>query len=550
MENIILKKKGSSQKGVFVLKNFRKFEKIADFSGKILMGYQIPKITKPKDDRFVQIGESKYLGPSGKIDDFFNHSCNPNSGLVIKNNKVVLVAIKNITKGEEVTWDYSTTMDENYWEMKCLCKSKNCRGKISDFKYLSKNIQNKYAKLNIVPKYNLRYLKIILPQKINRKYDFLIFGAGGMQGKIVVKDLIQKGYKIFISDIYQHHIDELIEKYPRLPYKLVDLRDIKSTIALIQKTKPFLVINCAEADWNLNVYESCLKTKTHVIDLGSDIPMTKKQFAMDSTFKKNNLIGITGCGSTPGINNVMLSYAVDFFDTLQKVEAGFVWNSNKEEFVVPFSMPSIVEEFTEPASLLKNGKWIKKEPYKTIIEKRRQEVGKNKCFLVRHPEPYTFYFYYKDKGLKNIKFYAGFPDHSFYTIYNFIQLGFTKKEEIMINGEKVIPLNFLTEILRKISPSKSYKEKEVLWVSIVGKKNKKTKKIFMECIVDTLPNWREAGCNIDTGIPASVIAQMVRKGKINNYGSFAPEAVVPKEYFFKKLSEKRMKVYMNNTLIN
>jgi len=388
--------------------------------------------------------------------------------------------------------------------------------------------------------------------KLNKKikYDFLIFGAGGMQGKIVIKDLLEKGYRIFVSDFYQSHIDDLEEKFGQLHYELVDLRDIKQTSALVKKVKPYLVINCAEADFNLNVYRVCLKNKVHVIDLCSDIPMTKEQLDMDSDFRKEKLIAITGCGSTPGINNVMLDYAVGLLDSVHTVEAGFAWNSNIKEFVVPFSIPSIVEEFTVPATMMKNGKWIKKIPYSTIRGKRYQEVGRNKIFLVRHPEPYTFYLYYKDKGLKNIKFYGGFPTHSFSTINSFIKLGLASKEKIKINGYEIQPLEFLTEILRKSEVPEGYTENEVLWVEAIGKKDGKPKKIYMECIVDTLPGWEDAGCNIDTGVPASIIAQMVIKGKIKAWGSFAPEAVVPKEDFFRALKEKDMDVYMNGKIIN
>lgn len=382
------------------------------------------------------------------------------------------------------------------------------------------------------------------------KYDFLIFGAGGMQGKIVIKDLLEKNYKIFISDVYQHHIDELKQKFGDFDYEILDLRDMKQAASLIKRVRPFLVVNCAEGDWNLAVYRACLKNKVHVIDLGSDIPMTKKQLAMDSSFRKQKLIAITGCGSTPGINNVMLDYAVSQLDSVHTVEAGFAWNSNIKEFVVPFSIPSIVEEFTDPASMIKNNRWYKKVPLETIKGKRYQEVGRNKIFMVRHPEPYTFYYYYKNKGLKNVKYYAGFPTHSFSAIYNFIKLGLTSKEKVKMDGTEIIPLEFLTEILRKSEVPEGYKENEVLWVEVIGKKDNKRKEIFMECTADTLPGWEDAGCNIDTGIPTSIMAQMVFNGQIKAWGSFAPEAVVPKEEFFKALREKDMEVYMNGRLIN
>ncbi len=387
--------------------------------------------------------------------------------------------------------------------------------------------------------------------KKKTKYDFLIFGAGGMQGKIVIKDLLEKGYKIFVSDVYQRHIDLITEKFGELEYELADLRDSKQIFALIKKVKPFLVINCAELDFNLKVYRACLKNKVHVIDLGSsDGVMTKRQLEMDSAFRQQKLIAITGCGSTPGVNNVMLDYAVGLLDSLHTVEAGFAWNSNIKEFVPPFSIPSIMEEFVDPAPFIKNNKWYKKSPFESVKGKRYQEIGRNKCFLSRHPEPYTFYYYYKDKGLRNIKFYAGFPAHSFSTISSFIKLGLASKEKISVNGSEIVPLEFLTEVLRESKMPEGYKENEVLWVQAIGKKDGKRKEVFMECIANTLPGWEDAGCNIDTGLPASIIAQMIINKQIKAWGSFAPEAVVPKEEFFKALREKDMDVYMNGRLIN
>ncbi len=102
-----------------------------------------------------------YVGPSRDLDDFVNHSCNPNSGIKVTNRKVILIAIKNIQEGQEITFDYSTTMDEDDWEMDCNCGSQYCRKKIKDFKHLSKKIQEKYIRLGIVPKFILKNIKKI-----------------------------------------------------------------------------------------------------------------------------------------------------------------------------------------------------------------------------------------------------------------------------------------------------------------------------------------------------------------------------------------------------
>lgn len=150
--NLILKD-SKNDKGVFANRDFKKGEFIKEFKGKLFTSKQLPYPYDKVKDHYVQIGSNLYLGPSGNIDDFFNHSCNPNSGLKIDNNKVILIAIKKIKKGEEMTWDYSTTMDEDDFEMNCYCQYKNCRKRIRDFKYLPKKIQKNYIILGIVPKY-------------------------------------------------------------------------------------------------------------------------------------------------------------------------------------------------------------------------------------------------------------------------------------------------------------------------------------------------------------------------------------------------------------
>lgn len=80
MDTLIL---GQSKlgKAIFANKDLKKGEKIIRLEGQLMKRGELPELIKPEDDRYVQIGKDKYLGPSGGLDDFFNHSCNHNSGL-------------------------------------------------------------------------------------------------------------------------------------------------------------------------------------------------------------------------------------------------------------------------------------------------------------------------------------------------------------------------------------------------------------------------------------------------------------------------------------
>lgn len=386
------------------------------------------------------------------------------------------------------------------------------------------------------------------------KYDFIVLGADGMQGKIVSRDLLESGYSVFMADLYKSRVNDLLKKYSATEqafFTYVDLRDIEMTINIIEKSGSDVVVNCAEGDWNVNVYKACLHTKAHCLDLGSHIEMSKEQLAMDSAFKKIKRTAITGCGSVPGIGNVMLRYAGKKFDSIDSIDVGFAWNSNKKKFVVPFSIESVLEEFTFAAPIMKGGRMMHKKPLATFMVQRYKSIGYQKSFLVDHPETWTFYHYFKDKGVKNIRFFAGFPYHSLETILSLIELGFMNKKPVkMLKGVEIIPIEFLTQMLKRLRLPRDYKERENLWVDITGRKARKPKKILMECLVPPLEEWKDAGCNIDTGFPASIMARMIKEGELTQRGSFAPEGVVPEKKFFHELRKKKMVVYENGTVIN
>jgi SET domain-containing protein len=138
-------------KGVIASNVFRAGERILEFFGPRLHKDELPTISSFEDDRYLQVGPTEYIGESNGLDDFINHSCDPNCKVVITSDKVFLEAIVDIEIGDEITFDYSTTMAEDDWELDCLCDQPQCRGRVRDFKTLPGHIKEKYIKLGAVP---------------------------------------------------------------------------------------------------------------------------------------------------------------------------------------------------------------------------------------------------------------------------------------------------------------------------------------------------------------------------------------------------------------
>jgi SET domain-containing protein len=102
----------------------------------------------------LQIEREKYILPHFP---FFlsNHSCNPNCGI---KKELEFTTIRPVKKGEELRWDYSTSMLERHWTLNCECGEKNCRKKITDFDLLPRSLQHRYIKKGIVMPYILEFL--------------------------------------------------------------------------------------------------------------------------------------------------------------------------------------------------------------------------------------------------------------------------------------------------------------------------------------------------------------------------------------------------------
>jgi SET domain-containing protein len=144
-------------KGVFATEHINAGGKILQFEGSVVSPEELPNPYSAANDYYLQIGERIFLGPSGGIDDYVNHSCCPNTGVLFDSGNIKLVAITPIPSGSEITFDYSTTMENFWWEMDCSCGSANCRRKIKNFMDIGPEIQARYIQLGVVPHYILKH---------------------------------------------------------------------------------------------------------------------------------------------------------------------------------------------------------------------------------------------------------------------------------------------------------------------------------------------------------------------------------------------------------
>jgi hypothetical protein len=99
-----------------------------------------------------------------------NHSCEPNAGIRDTGNEfcITLIALRDISQDEEIRYDYSTTMDEDFFTMPCRCGSITCRGVVEDFRRLPSDVRESYLESGLVMKF-IAGKKVDVEQTLRRE---------------------------------------------------------------------------------------------------------------------------------------------------------------------------------------------------------------------------------------------------------------------------------------------------------------------------------------------------------------------------------------------
>ena len=99
---------------------------VAAFGGTATRGSGLRTYSADRVSRSIQIDDDLFLvGPeTTEPGDCINHSCTPNCGM---RNATQVITMRDITPGEELTFDYAMTDSVPYDEFACTCGTAECR---------------------------------------------------------------------------------------------------------------------------------------------------------------------------------------------------------------------------------------------------------------------------------------------------------------------------------------------------------------------------------------------------------------------------------------
>ncbi|WP_068076372.1 saccharopine dehydrogenase family protein [Novosphingobium lentum] len=320
----------------------------------------------------------------------------------------------------------------------------------------------------------------------------------------------------------------------------IDADDVIATTALIRQVQPVLVVNLALPYQDLHIMDACLEAGVNYMDTANYEPIDEARFeyswqwAYQERFKAKGLMALLGSGFDPGVTSVFATWLkkhkLDTIRTLDILDCN--GGDHGQHFATNFNPEINIREVTAPARHYLNGQWIETPALSTKQTFSFEGVGPKNMYLMYHEELESLAKHLPE--IERIRFWMTFGD-AYITHLTVLQnVGMTRIDPVMYNGQEVVPLQFLKAVLPEpASLGATTKGKTNIGDIATGYKDGEERTFYIYNICDHEEAYAETGnqaVSYTTGVPAMIGAALMVQGVWSGAGVFNIEQMDPDPY--------------------
>ncbi len=358
----------------------------------------------------------------------------------------------------------------------------------------------------------------------------LVIGAGGVSHVTIHK--MARLSKVFTNIILASRtLDKCLKIKNSVKTKCkvnitiieLDADNVNQTVSIINKYKPFLVVNLALPYQDLNIMDACLITKTHYLDTANYEPRDEAKFEYKwqwdymKSFEEKGIMALLGSGFDPGVTNVFTAYTkkhyLDCIDSLDILDCND--GNHGHPFATNFNPEINIREVTSNSKYWENKQWKIGPALKNKVSFNFPEIGHKNMYLMYHEELESLIKHFPE--IKRARFWMTFGDNYLKHLEVLKNIGMTSIVPVNYNGVEIVPLQFLKTVLPDPgSLGKRTKGKTCIGTIISGRKNNIEKTFYTYNICNHEDCYYEVGSQAiayTTGVPAMIGAQLMLQKK-------------------------------------
>ena len=382
----------------------------------------------------------------------------------------------------------------------------------------------------------------------------IVLGGAGAMGRVTVRTLTEYEDvdQITIADYDEERAHDVAATLnsSKILVRQIDVYDSERLSKLVRGAN--VVLSAVEYVFNQPILRVCIQEKVHYADLGGLFHMTRKLMDMSPEAEAAGITAILGMGGTPGITNILARAAVDKLDRVDSIKVQLGCSDDTPStapLVAPYSIRTILDEFTRPPQVFQNDTWYPQQPLTGQEELIFPlPVGRATAIFSLHSECAIFPVSFRDKGIRHVSFKIAFPSDFMKKLKFLVDIGFGSDEPISVRGMKVSPREVLARLL-EMTPVEDVEPQDcdVLRVVVAGEAQGQRLEIVNQVVVLPYRRWGISAGALDTGTPLAIAGRMLANEEIARRGAFGPELCIPVEPFFQELARYDMHVTETRT---
>ncbi|MFQ6068385.1 MAG: saccharopine dehydrogenase family protein [Candidatus Bathyarchaeia archaeon] len=369
----------------------------------------------------------------------------------------------------------------------------------------------------------------------------IVLGGGGAMGMVTVRDLAESPEvsEVIIGEASLKQAEKVAKwtGSEKVSIREVNVTDHKSLIDAISEADA--IADATPYHLNLRVTKAAMETGKPLTDLGGVYYMTLEQLKLDKEAQGAGVTVVLGCGVAPGIADILAKYGADKLDSIEEVHIHY-GEVNLEPAKYKWSFRTVLEEYTRGPVVYRNGEFKKLQPFsgKHIFE-FPPPIGKRSCCYALYSGiaslPKTV-----GKGVKVVDCAMSYVEEDEQRIRVLNEMGLTRKKPIKINDLEISPREFLLRCAPP--PDVNVRDAAGVVVEVSGEKDSDKTKHTYRLVYKHHEKYGVSALAYLTGMPMSIIAQMLAKGEIMKKGVLPAELAVEPEPFFVELAKRGVKI--------
>jgi lysine 6-dehydrogenase len=370
----------------------------------------------------------------------------------------------------------------------------------------------------------------------------IIGGVGGM-GQGVARDLIKQEQvsDVILADLYPdpERLSKKLREDKKTKLIKMDVNDHGAMVTAFKEVN--VVINTAGPFYKtaVPVAKAAVEAKVNYIDICDDYEGTQILFNsnIDKMAKEAGITVLTGMGSDPGTNNILVKWYADKMDRVDEIYLYWVVSiaelaSAAWDHSLHMTLGKIPQYIDGKLVYVEGGT-------EEVAEQFLEPLGTCHVRYVGHPQPLTLPKYIK--GVKNVIIKGALiPLWVDELIKEQKDSGLLSTEPMDIKGSQIAPYDLALKLWETIPQGRDNgPQSSGLKVIVKGERDGSKVTYTADMVGRMAPG---------TGLPASIASLMMDAGDVTVKGVVAPEGCIDPSKFLGAFLKRGAKIHQTETI--